>query len=619
MCGISAIVTAGATPRAWLHAMNEKIAHRGPDGNKSEFFPQDGSTNGDTGWHVGLGHLRLSIIDLNETGDQPMSYDQGELWIIFNGEIYNFVELKNELSREGLTFTSTSDTEVILAAYSKWGTACFGKMLGMWGIVIYDRKRGKVIVSRDRMGIKPLYHYSFKGGIAFASEIKQFFALPEFTAIADRAVVKQYLSTGFETNDRTFFKDVSPVLAGTFMEVDVRSMSLGPKSEYWHPEKITSHITDVPEAAGLLGNILSDSVRIHLRSDVPVGCQLSGGVDSSSVFALMRKHYHDERIESFTIEFPGYEKNEAPFVRQMLEGTKSVPHFTTVDPEGFIADLRKFIWHHDEPVGSFAHYAGFVLARMINSARIKVVLNGQGGDELLGGYWQQYFTYLYTLARGGKVGSLMKHILGSLSPEGNRELISQFPATFKRYRSRNRSQPLDFVKEFQAEPPLHFYKTYFGLAERERRLFEIRHLILPRLLKWDDRNLMAFGVEGRYPFLDHRVIETALAMDSKVLYKDGWTKYPLRVAMKDTIPRSISFRKSKWGFETPQAEWLNGNLRDVMQAWTRKAKPLDQVIEHDATVATFNNFVRSGTLENAQTSLRLFLLDQWLETFQVKI
>ena len=616
MCGISAIVQNDSfLSQEVVKAFNVAIAHRGPDGEGINYFPEANEEN----WNIALAHRRLSIIDLSETGKQPMSYGKGDVWITFNGEIYNYVELREELKSKGHSFVSTSDTEVILAAYVEWGTASFEKLRGMWGFILYDERKGKLIACRDRMGIKPLYYFKQKGFIAFGSEIKQFFTLPGFIARPEKAVIKQYILTGFERTDRTFFQDVNPLLPGTFMEVDVKGLQMSSPVSFWQPDKITPTIKDERTAAELFGQELTESVRIHLRSDVAVGCQLSGGVDSSAVFALMLQHYQGEAIHSFTVQFPGYEKDETPFVMKMLEGSKSTPHFTTPDASLFQNEIRNFIWHHDEPVGSFAHYAGFVLARLIAQHKIKVVLNGQGGDEILGGYWQQYFSYLFSLGKRGRVGGLIQQLAGALGKNGNEELVKQIPSMMRRYQNRSQKQPFTFTQAFEDVPSLHFFNDYFSLSDQERRVFDIRNLILPRLLKWDDRNLMAFGVEGRYPFLDHKVIETALTFDSSVLFKNGWTKYPLRMALKEKIPKEICFRKSKWGFETPQQNWLSKTLRPLLSDWVKSEKPLDQVLNREDTLAIAERFWKTGKLEDAQSLLRLFLLDQWFHVFSVRL
>ncbi len=614
MCGISAIIRKpDSSSSSLIEKFNACIAHRGPDGEAIKYFPNDREH-----WRIALAHRRLSIIDLSETGNQPMTHANGDVWITFNGEIYNYVELRTELKSKGHVFSSTSDTEVIIAAYLEWGTASFEKLRGMWGLVLYDSRKQKLIVCRDRMGIKPLYYYRNENYIAFGSEIKQFLTLPDFVAKPNKEVIKQYILTGFERTDRTFFESIQPVLPGTYVEVDYETLTLSDPKSFWHPDTIAPVITDPREASELFGNVLSESVRIHLRSDVPVGCQLSGGLDSSAVFALMQQHYSGDAIHSFTVQFPGYEKDETPFVTKMLEGSKAEPHFTTPDTNTFKNELRNFIWHHDEPVGSFAHYAGFVLAKLIAEHNIKVVLNGQGGDEILGGYWQQYFSYLLASGKRGRIGTVLQHLSGALSSSGNEQLVKQIPAMMQRYQSRKQKEHFTFTNEYKDLPSLNFFTDYFSMKDQERRVFEVRNLILPRLLKWDDRNLMAFGVEGRYPFLDHQVIETALSFDSSVLFKNGWTKYPLRMAMQEKLPKEIYFRKSKWGFETPQQNWLSETLRPMLSEWIKADKPLDAVINREDTVAIANKFWRTGKLEDAQSLLRLFLLDQWFHVFSIR-
>jgi asparagine synthase (glutamine-hydrolysing) len=547
-----------------------------------------------------------------------MPYAHERYWITFNGEIYNYVELREELMKVGKSFRSTSDTEVILAAYAMWGVQAFARFRGMWAFAIYDREKEELVVCRDRLGIKPLYYYENSNVLSFASEIKQFTTLPGFVAQADAAVVKQYVQTGFERTDRTFFRNVHPVLPGTFRIFDLKNQSLGEHAAYWNPEGIKPIIRDARLAARLFGESLEESLKLHLRSDVPVGCQLSGGLDSSSVFHFMEKHYQGEAIHSFTIRFPGFEKDESVFVERMLKGSRALPHVDSPSPSGFLEQVEKFIWHHDEPVGSFAHYAGFVLARLIAAHGIKVVLNGQGGDELLGGYWQQYYAYLQTSTKRLNLLATAQHVIGSCLPGGNAELVRQLPAMVSRYRARQNEQALVFTKPYQDVPSLQYLPEYLSMDDPGRRVFEIRKLILPRLLKWDDRNLMAFGIEGRYPFLDHRVIEQALQFDTAVLYKNGWTKYPLRLAMKGKLPKAIYYRKSKWGFETPQQKWLAGPLRSLLQEWIGREKAIDHVLDPKSIAQVGERFWRHGNLEDAQMLLRLYLLDRWFEIFSVR-
>ncbi|MFZ5973681.1 MAG: asparagine synthase (glutamine-hydrolyzing) [Bacteroidota bacterium] len=622
MCGISAVLSRpGSISRADFMRFNQLIAHRGPDGEGFAYFNATSDHFPDDSWTVGLAHRRLSIIDLTDTGRQPMAYSNGELQIVFNGEIYNYVELKAELLKRGLAFVGTSDTEVILAAYRHWGVKCFELLRGMWAVILWDRKKNKVIVSRDRLGIKPLYYYRCRDRyIAFASEIKQFTALKEFVPRGNLAVIHQYLQSGFEGTSQTFFENVVPVLPGTYQEVDGHTLELSKPVHFWKPGRIRATVADPREAAELLRAALDESVKIHLRSDVPVGCQLSGGLDSSTIFSFMQQHYQGAAIHSFTVSFPGYEKDESPFVHAMLSGSAAHAHFTTPTPEDFKAEIGRFVWHHDEPVGSFAHYAGFVLARLIASQRIKVVLNGQGGDEILGGYWQQYNAYLLHSAKRFKLWQLIGHLAGALMPQGNSELIKQMPAMMRRFVARKKTSQFQITDRMRSVTYENYLNHYFEWNEQERRVFDIRNLILPRLLKWDDRNLMAFSVEGRYPFLDHQVIETALQFDYRALFSKGWTKYPLRLSMSGRIPRAIYARKSKWGFETPQQSWLSDSLRPMLQSWLQdRNKPIYALVTAPSLTQIAQRFWGKASLEDAQLLFRLFLLDQWLQIFNIHI
>jgi asparagine synthase (glutamine-hydrolysing) len=612
VCGISALIWNPDLHSSSIQAFNSAVSHRGMDGEGLKIFPISNSK-----WKVALAHRRLSIIDLSDMGGQPMTYGKSGIWITFNGEIYNYIEIKAELQALGYSFVSSSDTEVIVAAYLQWGVSSFQKLRGMWGFVLHDINKRKLIACRDRLGIKPLYYFHHASYISFGSEIKQFLTLPDFIARPNREVVRQYLLTGFELTDRTFFESIHPVLPGTYVQVEYDSLKVSEPTSFWSPEKIKPVVTNQNEAVDLFGKALAESIRLHLRSDVPIGCQLSGGLDSSAIYRLMTDYYEGSKIHCFTIQFPGYEKNEAPFVNKVLTGSKAASHFITPNPNAFLDDLQRFIWHHDEPVGSFAHYAGFILAKEIAKFNIKVVLNGQGADEILGGYWQQYLSYLFSIGKRGKLGTALGHIIGAIGHGGNSQLIRQILPMLQRYRARNTNQ-FTFTSAYEDLPNLNFYKNYFSMTSQERRLFDIRNLILPRLLKWDDRNLMAFGVEGRYPFLDHKLIETSLLFDNSVLFTNGWTKYPLRMSMLKKLPSEISYRKTKWGFETPQQLWLKDALRNIFSQWIKEDKPLDTVIPHENIINIANNFWRKGLIEDGQLLLRVFLLDQWFRVFSVR-
>lgn len=614
MCGLTGLFRCEdrGVSAADLDAMTELVRHRGPDGSGRVFLDTTGPALAETppagSWRVALGHRRLKILDLSDAALQPMTIGDG-LWLVYNGEVYNYLELRAELESEGHRFRTSGDTEVILAAWAQWGPSCFGRFCGMWGLLLIDGRRRRAILCRDRLGIKPLYLWAGDGFLAVVSELKQLTALGGVTLAANGDALGEYLDTGYEDPDRCFLAGVRPVPAGTWIEIDLDTLAVGEPVSYWHPERVTSTISDPATAADAFAEALRGAVALHLRSDVPVGCALSGGLDSSAVAALIQEGApaSGARLLTFTARFPGSSVDEGAQVERTAAALGTRSHFVEPRPEKLLAELDRFVWSHDEPVGSLSQYAGFCVARLTRAHGVPVVLNGQGGDEVLGGYWQSYLMYLRQLGRGGHVVELARHLLGALLPGGNRELLRQLPILGRRYLHRRRAT----AGRPRATDEL------MGLDERARRLFEIRRLHLPRLLKWDDRNFMAFSVEGRYPFLDHRLIELCLSFRPKTLYRAGWTKMPLRRGLAGVLPEEVRRRRIKLGFETPQERWLAGALAGSLQAFASHDSPLWSWIE-PARVQRLAAAVRAGgDRETHEELLRCFLADRWLRRFRL--
>jgi asparagine synthase (glutamine-hydrolysing) len=625
MCGIVALVRAPSTPLSAgvVGAMTRAVAHRGPDGEGTAFYARSGGTHrldpaGESDpWAVAFGHRRLSIIDLSAAGKQPMAY-RGRFHITYNGEIYNYLELRRELADAGHDFRSDSDTEVILAAYAAWGEGCFARFRGMWGLALLDAERGRLVLSRDRLGIKPLYLSRAGGVLAVVSEIKQLLELRG--ALAPHAgALATYLVSGYEDATRSFFADVDPVPAGTTVVVDVDRLHAAPPAPYWQPERVRPHIRDRREAAAVLGDVLADSVRLHLRSDVPVGCALSGGLDSSSIAACAaaeRRAAGAAPLDTFTVDFPGTAIDERAYAAAVAAHVGAVPHHIEPTPTQFLADLDRFVWIHDEPVGTLAQYSAYALARLTRGAGVPVTLNGQGGDEVLSGYWQSYFAALRSWAGARRFAALARELAGAALPRGNAEALRQIPIMARRYLLRRRPPP-GIVTGAAAGEVKALLSRALAPDATERRVFEIRAMYLPRLLKWDDRNFMAFSVEGRYPFLDHVLIERALEIDPVALYQGGWVKEPLRRAMADRLPAGIVRRRSKLGFEVPQREWVRGPLRPTLEALVRGDSPLwAHADRRAATDVVTRVFSSAGVHEElGYLALRLLFADRWLRLF----
>jgi len=594
--------------------MTDLVAHRGPHGEGFLYLtPSDGGlrpVDHESPWSVGLGHRRLAILDLTANAAQPMALPRAaargetrKLWMLFNGEIYNYVELRQELVSAGRVFTSTGDSEVLLAAYDEWGVDCFRRFRGMWSVAIVDGDRGELVLSRDRLGIKPLYRIRDSDRLLLASEIKQFTGVPGIRLRANFSAVADYLVSGYEQIDRTFFEGVEAFEAGTWQRIRLADLEPIASAPYWSPEQITATIDDPNEAAERLRSVLADSVRLQLRSDVPVAVSLSGGLDSSAIATLLSAELGALGIHTFTASFPGDRVDERHYVEEVLARGHFTPHFVTPTPDAFIDELDEFVWQHDEPVGSLSQYAAYRIAREAATNGIHVTLNGQGGDEILAGYWQSYFSFLQKLWRKGQLVRLCSELGGALLPGGNIEALKQPLFLLRRYRQRRSAGG--------GAPRM--LREILSMTAQQQRLFEIRRLFLPRLLRWDDRNLMAFSVEGRYPFLDYRVIEEALSFSPRALYRAGWTKVPLRRAFDGSLPPKILRRRDKQGFETPQERWCRDALAPTLRRFLESDSPVWSIIDRAQA------HPQDGTPQPHQTLVRALLVDRWISRFDVRI
>ncbi|HBP86346.1 MAG TPA: asparagine synthase (glutamine-hydrolyzing) [Nitrospirales bacterium] len=627
MCGVAAILKLRAVNCSTeiLNAMRDEVSYRGPDDRGSKFYRRFGpiyseweGDQGESAWEIGLGHRRLSIFDLSTAGHQPMVYGK-RFWIVYNGEVFNFIEIRAELKRLGHNFQSSTDTEVILAAYSEWGTDCFAYFRGMWGLLIFDSHRNEVILCRDRLGIKPLYLWEGSGLIAIASEIKQFLRIPGFNPKIDPMASTLYLQTGYEDSNRSFFCDVRPVPGGTWIRIALDGLKISSPESYWNPERVQVVVKSSNEAAELFSDKLKESVRIHLRSDVPVGCALSGGLDSSSIAVLVSaiNNSHEVPLHTFTATFPEHKFDERQYVDAVLTNIHALPHFSTPDPREFLEDLDRFIWIHDEPVGNLSMYSGYCIARLTHEAGVPVTLNGQGGDEIFSGYWQTYFLHLRDLWRQGRLLDLASHFLGACLGKGNPNLMKQIPVMFRRYCSQNK-KTLHLRNSLSELTPQHL-QDIMVMDAHTRRVHEIRNMFLPRLLKWDDRNSMAFSVEGRYPFLDHQLIELCLSFEPSTLYSCGWTKQPLRLGLDKELPKKIRHRRDKIGFAAPQDDWLCGPLREEMEKLFKKNRPIWDYVQHDHAQSFLVKMLDGkANDESGQALFRMFIFDRWLEMFDMQ-
>ncbi len=576
MCGIAGIYNFKSQKirdlTLSLELMNELQAHRGPDGEKIWTHSQE---------HVGFAHRRLSIIDL-ETGVQPMMDKSGNV-LCFNGEIYNYLELKEEL--RGYPFKTRSDTEVILAAYQKWGVDCVNHFRGMFAFALWDEENGQLFCARDRFGIKPFYYTVAEGHFYFASEIKTI--LPFLAEITTNInALKEYLFFQFTIDSHTLFEDVYEL--GPAHRMIIKNGNIH-KECYW---KLNHHL-DFDHTAkyfeGKLRDLIEDSVRLHVRSDVPIGAYVSGGIDSGIISSVAARMTQGKELYAFTGKFSGSDLYDESFYARKLAQMRGINLYEAdITSSDFIESIGKIIYHLDYPVAGPGSFAQYQVSKLATQYR-KVVLGGQGGDELFGGYARYLIAYFEqcikgaidnTLHNGNFIVTYESIIPNLVALQNYKPLLQDFfsQGLFsedidKRYfRLINRASDLkDEVRweELGESSPFESFRRIFNENDKKQSCFDKMtqfdcKTLLPALLHVEDRMSMAHGLESRVPFLDHPLVEFVATMPSNIKFKDGMLKRALINSMKHELPEEIIQRKNKMGFPVPFNEWLKKELRDFV-------------------------------------------------------
>ncbi len=653
MCGIAALFEPAAP--AWLpetiRRMTRAVHHRGPDGEGFAFYEPAGNhvvpvSSDETplgvagaaepprGATFALGHRRLSILDLSPAGHQPMADSAGDCWLTFNGEIYNYIEIRTELVARGHAFASGSDTEVILAAWREWGEGCLARFNGMFAFVLIDRRTRRVFAARDRFGVKPLYLWRTpEGGLAFASEIKQFTVHPGWRARLNGQRAYDFINWGVLDHTReTFFAGVVQVRGGEFLSAPLDALARA-EPRRWYELKPAAFTGNFAAAAARFRELLDDSVRLRLRADVPVGSCLSGGLDSSSIVCTMRAQLgasaaHLQKTFSAYSEVARFD--ERSYIEEVAAATGADPHMVIPSPETLLAEFDRLTWHQDEPFGSTSIFAQWCVFRLARENKVVVMLDGQGADEALGGYHGYFGPRLAGLLRQGRFGQFWSEAAAVRALHGqSRTTQAKFLAnellppavsnTLRGFVGRSVRAPefLDLAR-LGAEPrALHENVTDLRDPVRSLGHAQLTALSVPMLLHWEDRDSMAHGVEARLPFLDYRLVEFCLGLPEDFKLSDGWTKRVLREGMRDRLPERVRTRRDKLGFATAEEVWMKEKHR---AAFTQL---LDKAIATAGGILTPTARAKAERMLSGQEPFnflvwRFISFGHWMKTFNVQ-
>jgi len=660
MCGICGIFSSGnPVPVSLIKSLADTLKHRGPDdegylaGNKKDgdLFPLTGRDSQIRGLDVSrfkgsatylLGHRRLSILDLTSAGHQPFSNAKGTLWIVYNGEVYNYKSLREELKTKGYLFKTHTDTEVVLTAYEEWGEQCLDKLDGMWAFAIFDRRKHCLFGARDRFGVKPMYFFKDKHYFAFASEIKALLKLPFIQRKINNDAAFDFLAFGWiENEEESFFKGIWEVYPGQAFHLDLSSLSLkkwkyynlayNPSWEQFDPQKFEGIVRQTKE-------LLFEAVSSHLQSDVPVGSCLSGGLDSSSVVCMVnslidKEHFKQvgERQKVFTVCYKDNKRvDESRWAKFIVDKTKTSWYRLYPQVRDIGRYIEDIVYAQDIPFGSASGVIPqYFLMKLVREAGVKVLLDGQGGDELFAGY------------KGFFLSSMLEHsrhfalhdVFRELKFRGNSPVSLPFYVT-----SLAKIYLPQFIPGLLLTPLLRGtrreirYLNPRFLAKYKDRLEVLRHRCIQNLnqslhqtithfnfkylLRYEDRNSMRYSIEARTPFADHRrLIEFAFQVPGNYKIHNGWSKYLLRQAMAGILPEEVRWRKDKLGFAVPESSWLKV-LQPIFQSYL--SVDMEEFIQRSDLLRDLDVLINNPSFQDFNPFVwRVLIFAIWKKVFQL--
>jgi asparagine synthase (glutamine-hydrolysing) len=575
MCGIAGIVAPKGFEPSVLVEMTHLIRYRGPDGYGFAFIGSGDAAGGEIIHNegrlpvnpsptIGLGNRRLAILDTSSAGDQPMQIDDGRFCITFNGEIYNYKEIREELQQAGHRFRTGTDTEVILRSYQQWGPECLQRFNGMWAFALWDNARQRLFCARDRFGVKPFFYALYDGNFYFASEIKQILQASSMPRRANSQAIFALLEWGLADHSaETFFEGVRQLPGGHTLTLDL-SDSVSPVIRRYWELRVQQQIKLAPEeATEEFHHRFKNAVKIRLRSDVPVGVCLSGGLDSSAILCQAKEIAPEVQFQTFSACFEDRAIDEREYMTAAATATGSVVHPTFPKGHEFWDSIESMLFHHDEPLGAARTFSQWQLMRSARQQGIPVILGGQGGDEALCGYQKYQYFYFWHLLRAGNprlIREFAMWLRNGTSTHGVIAAASRYlPAALRRPFS-----PAERLCNAEFRRNVSFSGTKPGGAGSiaERQKIDMTYSGLPAFLRHEDRNSMAHSVETRHPFLDYRLVEFAVNCSPELKLHDGWSKWILRNAMKGILPDKIRLRKTKLGFDAPDVNWISTGLQN---------------------------------------------------------
>jgi len=657
MCGISVTIGKHSNVKDIVN-QNNIISHRGPDdegfvlfndegfkiygGDDTpsnvweetlEYAPNEHIKSANYKFYLGLAHRRLSILDLSAKGHMPMSFSENRYWITYNGEIYNYIEIKQDLLKRGYEFNTETDTEVILAAYIEWGSDCQNKFNGMWAIVIYDSLEKKLFVSRDRFGIKPLYYWlSPIGNLHFSSEIKQFTVIDGWLSKLNhqRAFDYLYYSLTDHTSE-TLFKDVFSVPPGTHSCFDIKNLDKGLSFIKWYRPEENIEKIDFEDACIKFNDLFKNAVLLNARADVKVGSALSGGLDSSSIVCeianILKQKNKSDLQETFSSCSRNSLYDEKKWIDFVVNTNKIKSNIVYPNADDIFKDTDKIIWYLDEPYQSQSVFLGFNVFNLARKNNVKVLLNGQGADEYLSGYDEFNLFRKFTLVKDLKFFSLIKEIKRDNTISGIKFVTYMFnrvlPKKIQKILLRSKSSPMkliikkDILKHCNTNPLVNIQKSPNSIFNISHNQIYINPL--QKYLRWEDRISMAHSIEARVPFLDHHLVEFTRKLPVNLLDSLNYSKKLLRDSLSSILPKEIQERSDKKGFITPEEDWFKNEYHEKFKELLKCNFDYSKGIFDESKILEYFENIKNEKVKFDYSYWRIISFCIWMKVYKVEL